>query len=311
MSATRVAILVLINALAVAGCDAQEQGTAGTPAGQSTPSAQPQETPKPPPPPAADRELVLDLGEGVTLKLVRIPAGKFLMGSPKDEPCREDDEGLPRGQWVKGEPRVEVTISKPFYMGVTEVTVAQYERFWKDSGREDRGVLLEKPTFNQGPDHPAVMVTWDDAQAFCEWLSKKTGREVRLPTEAQWEYACRAGTQTAYSFGDDTDKLGDYAWYDKNSDGSTHPVAKKKPNAWGLYDMHGNAWEWCSDYYAEGYPGPGRDPIGPSSGSFRVLRGGSWGSDPRLRLCRSADRSGSAPDDRRNILGFRVVLDLN
>jgi formylglycine-generating enzyme required for sulfatase activity len=127
------------------------------------------------------KELKLDLGNNVPMKLVLIPAGKFLMGSPKDEAGRSDDEGFLGGQWVK-EPRIEMTISKPFYLGAYDVTVDQYTQFWKDSGREDHGVLLEKPGFKQGGDHPAVCVSWDDTQAFCQWLSKKTGKTVALPT---------------------------------------------------------------------------------------------------------------------------------
>jgi len=255
---------------------------------------------------AKPKELVLDLGDKVTLKLVQIPAGKFMMGSPKDEKDRQDNEGLPPGKWVNGNPQIEVTISKPFYLGVTHVTVGQYAQFMKDTGQKH-----EEPGFKQTGDHPVVNVSWDDAQAFCQWLSKKSGKTVVLPTEAQWEYACRAGTKTRFSFGDKDDDLGDYAWYAGNSMDKdkgaqmTHPVAQKKPNAWGLYDMHGNAWQWCSDYYAE-YTGVGTDPTGPKDGGLRVLRGGSWYYIPWG--CRSAFRGRGGPDDRGGGLGFRVAV---
>jgi len=255
---------------------------------------------------AKPKELTLDLGDKVTLKLVQIPAGKFMMGSPKDEKDRQDDEGLPPGKWVNGNPQIEVTISKPFYLGVTHVTVGQYAQFMKDTGQKH-----EEPSFKQTGDHPVVNVSWDDAQAFCQWLSKKIGKSVVLPTEGQWEYACRAGTTTRFSFGDKDDDLGDYAWYAGNSMDKdkgaqmTHPVAQKKPNAWGLYDMHGNAWQWCSDYYAE-YTGAGTDPTGPKDGGLRVLRGGSWSGDPRG--CRSAVRYWSGPGGRFVYFGFRVAV---
>ena len=259
-------------------------------------------------PPASQpaKELTLDLGNGVSLKLVQIPAGKFTMGSPKDEKDRGDDEGLPPGKWVNDNPQIEVTISKPFYLGVTHVTVDQYAQFVKDTGQKH-----EEPGFKQPGDHPVVNVSWDDAQAFCQWLSKKSGKTVVLPMEAQWEYACRAGTKTRFSFGDKDDDLGDYGWYagnsmDKDKDARmTHPVGQKKPNAWGLYDVHGNAYQWCSDYYAE-YTGAGTDPTGPKDGSLRVLRGGSWGSTPRN--CRSANRGRSDPDRRNDDFGFRMAV---
>ena len=146
---------------------------------------------------------------------------------------------------------------------------------------------------------------------FCRKLSelpeeRKAERVYRLPTEAEWEYACRAGTTTKYSFGEDEKLLGDYGWFDGNSDEQTHPVGQKKPNAWGLYDMHGNAWEWCSDWLGE-YPyGEVTNPKGPSSGSNRVIRGGCW-YDPGRR-CPSANRFWSIPSRRIMVLGFRLAL---
>ena len=166
-----------------------------------------------------------------------------------------------------------------------------------------------------GPDAPVEMVSWDDAQEFCRKLSelaeeKEAGRRYRLPTEAEWEYACRAGSAEKYCYGDDESRLGDYAWYRKNSDGKTHQVGQKKPNAWGLYDMHGNVWEWCADWYDREYyaNSPTDDPTGPSEGSFRVFRGGGplWGAG----VCRSACRpdSRAAPGFRHFVLGLRVSL---
>jgi formylglycine-generating enzyme required for sulfatase activity len=146
-----------------------------------------------------------------------------------------------------------------------------------------------------------------------EKLNAKAGRphpagegEFRLPTEAQWEYACRAGSTTRYCFGDDDSELGEYAWYAANSGNTTHPVGEKKPNAWGLYDMHGNVWEWCQDWYDSGYyaKSPTDDPTGAATGSDRVYRGGSWGNP--AGLCRSADRLGSGPGGRGSFLGFRA-----
>ena len=140
---------------------------------------------------------------------------------------------------------------------------------------------------------------------FCERLSKKTGRKYTLPTEAQWEYACRAGSNTKYYFGDSEDELADYAWYYKNSDGETHPVGEKKPNTYGLYDMHGNVWEWCHDWYGDYPTGSVTNPLGPSSGSTRVLRGGSWSSV--AWNFRSGYRYRYEPGIRYDFLGFRLA----
>ena len=257
-------------------------------------------------PPATQpaKELKLDIGNNVSIKLVLIPAGKFLMGSPGTEKGRQPGEGRPPGTWVNGNSQIEVTISKPFYMGITHVTVDQYAQFVKDTGQTHR-----EPQFKQTGNHPVVMVDRNDASAFCTWLSKKTGKTVVLPTEAQWEYACRAGTQTVYYFGDDPSKLGDYAWYDHNSGGMTHPVGLKKPNVWGLYDMHGNVRQWCADFGTyRGYENANAatDPTGPKNGDFYAMRGGFFNSDSSG--CRSACRGrgsiqGGIVED-----GFRVVV---
>jgi eukaryotic-like serine/threonine-protein kinase len=221
------------------------------------------------------KELTLYPGNKVTMKLALIPAGKFMMGSPETENGRVDSEG----------PHREVTISKRFYMGVYEVTQDQYE-----------AVIGNNPSRFKDVENPVERVSWNDAVEFCKKLSAKTGKKVRLPTEAQWEYACRAGTNTRFGFGDKDADLGNYAWYSANSGDKTHPVGQKKPNAWGLYDMHGNAWEWCSDW------------TGAASDTYRVLRGGSWLNLPRF--CRSAVRIRDTPVGRCYDIGFRVAVDL-
>jgi formylglycine-generating enzyme required for sulfatase activity len=163
------------------------------------------------------------------------------------------------------------------------------------------------PGFDQTDDHPVVNVSWNDATAFCDWLSRQEGQEYRLPTEAEWEYACRAGTTTRFSFGDDDTALGESAWYSANSGNQTHPVGEKRPNAFGLYDMHGNIWEWCSDWYSADYyrRSPADDPRGSEAAEDRVFRGGSWGVEPRL--ARTAYRGRGAPEYRCHFLGFRLA----
>jgi len=191
--------------------------------------------------PDTAKHLSLDLTTTVTMKLVRIEAGEFTMGSPKGETGRNADEG----------PQRQVMITKPFYMGATEVTQGQWKAVM------DTQPWKGQPLAKAWVDNAANYISWDDAMAFCAALSRKTGRRVRLPTEAEWEYACRAGTTTAYSFGNDSSKLGDYAWYEGSAHNDdekyAHPIGMKKPNALGLYDMHGNIWEWCADWYAGSY----------------------------------------------------------
>ncbi|MHC4399825.1 MAG: formylglycine-generating enzyme family protein [Planctomycetota bacterium] len=225
----------------------------------------------------------------IGMKLVEIPAGEFTMGSDA---------------FTDAKPQHRVRITKPFYLGATEVTQGQYEK-----------VMGKNPSHfkESGPDAPVENVSWDDAQEFCRKLSelaeeKEAGRRYRLPTEAEWEYACRAGSAKKYCYGDDESRLGDYAWYDKNSNGKTQQVGQKKPNAWGLYDMHGNVWERCADWYDSGYyaNSPTDDPTGPSAGSYRVRRGGCWARD--ARGCRSVSRLRNAPGRRSSSLGFRVAL---
>lgn len=243
-----------------------------------------------------ENEVTADLGSGVKMKMVLIPAGEFLMGSPEDERYRRSDEG----------PVHRVQISKPFYLGKYEVTVGQYRRFVDDSTYGTLTYQWRNAYPDQTDDHPVVRVSWDDAKAFCDWLAKKEAKEYRLPTEAQWEYACRAGTQTPWSFGEDETVLGEYAWFIGNSGGQTHAVGQKKPNAWGLYDMHGNVYEWCADWFDDEYyrVPPLADPPGPVSGTFRVLRGGASFIGGG---CRSSERHKSPPGLITHNDGFRVA----
>ena len=237
-----------------------------------------------PPATLADKEISVDLASGVKLEMVLVPTGEFLMGTPGNS----GDEQQHR-----------VRISNPFYLGKYLVTQEQWE-----------AVMGSNPSHFKGPQNPVEDVSWDDCQQFLDKLNAKprSGRgKFQLPTEAQWEYACRAGSKTRYCFGDEESGLGEYAWYNANSGNKTHPVGEKKPNAWGLYDMHGNVWEWCQDWYDGGYyaKSPMDDPAGPATGSDRVIRGGSW--DGGARFCRSAyryfDESGG-----RGGLGFRASL---
>jgi formylglycine-generating enzyme required for sulfatase activity len=234
-------------------------------------------------------ELTLYCGNDVTMPLVPIPAGAFMMGSSETELDRYGWEG----------PVHQVTLSQPFYMGVYEVTQRQYE-----------AVMGTNPSYftSSGLDAPVERVTWDNAKAFCDALSQRTGRAVMLPTEAQWEYACRAGSMTRFSYGDDPDYslLDNYAWHSGNSDAQTHPVGEKLPNAWGLYDMHHNVIEWCADWYGSYTSEDVVDPLGPATGTSRVWRGSSWYYEGRTG--RSAYRSGVGPDGACADMGFRVVV---
>ena len=223
-------------------------------------------------------ELAVDLGGGVKMEMVRISAGSFLTSDDKSAADREKHVH-------------KVNITKPFCLGKYEVTQEQWE-----------AVMGNNPSAFKGPKNPVEQVSWNDCRTFFDKLNEKTGEqgsEFVLPTEAQWEYACRAGSTSKFCFGDDENQLGEYAWYGKNSGGEAHPVGKKKPNAFGLYDMCGNVWEWCADYWTDYYAkSPADDPRGPTTGSKRVNRGGGWRHD--ARSCRSAVRSSS--------LGFRVAL---
>jgi len=239
--------------------------------------------PKLPPAPT----LTLDCGGGVMMEFVLIPAGEFTMGSPAPDSVTWDKR-----------PQHQVKFLKPFYMARHEVTQAQYQ-----------AVMGTNPSHFKGADLPVDTVSWYDATEFCRRLEERVGRRVRLPTEAKWEYACRAGTTTRYHFGDSADDLGKHAWYWDNSGEKTHAVGGKPPNAWGLHDMHGNVFEWCIDRSST-YPSARLiDPSQPGNkhgySEWRIMRGGSWGF--ASRCLGSADRYGDVPGARYNYYGFRVV----
>ncbi len=286
----------------------------------------------------------------IGMKLVLIPPGEFLMGTTDKEYDRlmEVARGKPWARWFQRFARTEtpahrVTISKPFYLGATEVTVGQFRRFVKETGYNATGKAMKSDPehtaslagmgfengkwirkvgydwqhvgYKMSDDHPVLNVTWYDAVAFCKWLSKKEGVTYRLPTEAEWAHACRAGTETRRFFGNDRDPLPDYAWGEDNSGNRPHPVGKKRPNPFGLYDIYGNLWEWCHDWSDYDWPArnikgtyyavsPKVDPQGPETGRGKVVRSGSFDFGAR-----SAFRVwGGGPNNRRNHIGFRVAM---
>jgi len=223
----------------------------------------------------------------IGMEFVWIPAGSFMMGADQNFEDAFEDEL----------PRHKVTISRPFYIGEYEVTQEQWV-----------AIMGNNPSRFKDRKRPVEQVSWDEAMEFIQKLNKKEMTDgYRLPTEAEWEYVARAGSDTVYCYGDDADDLNQYAWFKGNSGGKTHPVAKLKKNAWGVYDMHGNVWEWCQDRYGDGYYANSllKDPKGPATGSLRIGRGGSWESD--TKHCRSAVRYHDSPADRDPDVGFRLV----
>ncbi len=264
-----------------------------------------------------------EITNSIAMKLVPIPAGEFLMGSPDSDKDAQDDE----------KPQHRVRITRPFYLGATEVTVGQFRRVveaagykteaerngqggshWSAETRkwvQDSGHTWRNPGFAQTDEHPVVQVTWNDAIAYCNLLNEREGLKpfegYRLPTEAEWEYACRAGSSTLYSFDDDAVRLGEFAWHRENSSGQTHPVGRKRPNAWNLYDMHGNVWEWCQDWYDENYYGqsPVADPASPPDGDSMTDRGGSWQTS--AGRCRQAFRGHRFRWEAYSDQGFRLA----
>jgi len=219
------------------------------------------------------------LVNSIGIKMNFIQPGTFKMGSPENETTHT------------------VSLSNGFFIATTPVTQSQ----WK-------AVMGNNPSKfkKNGKDRPVEKVSWNDAQKFIKKMNEmEDTNKYCLPTEAEWEYSCRAGSTTRYYFGDDESELDDYAWYNKNSNSMTHPVKQKKPNSWGLYDMHGNVWEWCEDWYDDYPTGHVTDPTGPDGGSDRVIRGGSWGNSPRV--VRSANRLRGAPGYRGDNLGFRLL----
>jgi len=299
----------------------------------------------------------------IGIKLVRIPAGEFMMGAEEDRDATMAafpyaDPALLAREW----PRHKVRVTKPFYMGQHEVTLGQFMTFLRHAGYKidaerdgkpmtgygKNGESIESTAFRPWApgwkveqDHPVGYVSWNDAVAFCDWLSRKEGKKYRLPTEAEWEYACRAGTSTRYHSGNDPEKLIGFAnvadadraaefpgkkvdVFDKSGkktgkqmpypflsghDGYawTAPVGRFRPNDFGLYDMHGNSWEWCSDWFGGDYysKSPVEDPPGPPTGTSRVSRGGAF--DNSAFTVRSARRDGGTPDSRDCHDGFRIV----
>ena len=280
------------------------------------------------------------------MKLVRIEAGEFMMGN--EDSVDELVKLFPyaKKEWFEdAAKRHLVMITRPFYLGAHEVTVGQFQRFVESTsykteaesdGKGEYGIKSDgtfeqspsytwkNPGYSQNEDHPVVNVSWNDAVKFCEWLSRDEGQDYRLPTEAEWEYACRAGTRTRYWHGDDPEglaKVGNIADATVKSKypnfantivasdkfANTAPVGSFTPNKWGLYDMHGNVNEWCSDWYGE-YPSVTvSDPTGAAGkGSARVIRGGSWAYN--AGGCRSAFRINFTPDSRSFYLGFRVAV---
>ncbi|HUT60495.1 MAG TPA: formylglycine-generating enzyme family protein [Phycisphaerae bacterium] len=238
--------------------------------------------------------MVLQIQEGVSVTLVLIPAGEFTMGSPLSEAGRSADETEHR-----------VIISKPFYMSSTEITQRQY-----------KALMGGSPSKFKAEDLPVDSVSWDTAVAFCENLSERTGKKVRLPTESEWEYACRGGTRTPFITGatistNEANYDGNYV-YGAGSKGIYHEstvlAGSYAPNAYGLHDMLGNVWEWCRDWYSEYPRAKVIDPQGPVKGEDKVLRGGSWSDHPSS--CRSANRHKASPSRKNNAIGFRVVIGL-
>ena len=240
---------------------------------------------------ARDAERSATLPGGVEMRFARVRGGAFGMGSPAVEAGRQADEG----------PVHRVTLSRDYWLGVFEVT----QRQWRAVMNAEPAMFQDRPP---GDDCPVEMVSWDDAQVFLQRFNALgLGGTFRLPTEAEWEFAARAGTTTRFGCGDDPDirLLSRHAWFYAHAEGRSRPVGQKQPNAWGLYDMHGNVWEWCSDWYGPYADAPAVDPTGPAAGDGRVIRGGSWFNEPEA--LRSANRLRHPADSRQTNLGLRVL----
>ncbi|MFW5759522.1 MAG: formylglycine-generating enzyme family protein [Cyclobacteriaceae bacterium] len=231
--------------------------------------------------------------DGTRMEFIYIPAGTFIMGSSAEEQDRHGDE----------DPLRNVTISRGFYLGKFEVTQQQ----WLSVTNSNPSVFQKEENHLQ---KPVDWVSWQDCQNFIEKLNEYDLGIFRLPTEAEWEYACRAGTNTRYYWGDDykDNIVYDHAWAFSRAEGKSHEVGKKKPNAWGLYDMSGNVWEWCSDWRGPYNPADTLDPVGPPDGTKKIYRGGSWFNKPST--LRSANRHGHEPDVKGTNAGLRLVLEI-
>jgi formylglycine-generating enzyme required for sulfatase activity len=311
------AVVIAVSAAVLAG----KGGRAGRAAGtfieprQSAPRRFAADPVAVPPAGRAPVTVVNSLG----MKLVLVPAGTFPMGSPEPDPDARSNE----------KPAHRVTITRPFYLGAHEVTVGQFRAFVESTGyrtdaerdglggavtHPERKRIEYGPQFNwrhpghpkeQADDEPVVQVSWNDAVSFCRWLLETEGRPYRLPTEAEWEYACRAGTTTRWSSGDSLTQLEAFAWTPNSDSPTTHRVGTKAANPFGLFDMHGNVWEWCRDVDGPYRDDPQTDPEGPATGPERVLRGGAW-DRKNVRRTKSAYRISEAPSARSNTYGFRV-----
>jgi len=235
-------------------------------------------------------DTLLQLSPVLSFHFQHIPAGTFMMGSPADEAMRGKDEG----------PQHEVILPNAFYLGTYEVTQAQWEV-----------VMEENPAVFQNleksPQHPVEYVSWNECQEYISRLNEMGKGTFRLPTEAEWEYACRAGTQSPYYWGENMAQNGssEYAWANSRSFAQTHPVGSKQPNAWGLYDISGNVWEWCQDWFGPYPDEPQTDPQGSEEGKMKVFRGGSWYDFYESH--RSANRHKHAPDEHYAAIGLRLV----
>ena len=271
----------------------------------------------------------VDLGGSVSLDMVFIQGGTFRMGSSLSgqDIIKRFPGAVSWKEWFASEQPIHDVTLPGFWMGACEVTRAQFARFIQEtdyktdaqkageaygydltlgSWKQVKGLRWDNPGFEQDGSHPVTCVSWYDARVFCGWLTQKTGVFFRLPTEAEWEYACRAGAVARYPFGDDEAGLERYAWYGANADSKTHPAGRKQPNNWGLFDMAGDVWEWCQDLYGD-YPARGvMDPSGPPWGQKRVVRGGGWGSS--AQDCRPARRYGYGSGARLDIVGFRLCF---
>ncbi|MCX7045752.1 MAG: formylglycine-generating enzyme family protein [Candidatus Sumerlaeota bacterium] len=285
------------------------------------------------------------LGGGMTLRMIGIKGGTFEMGAHMSvQEMAKRFPNLDGAHFTNALPLHAVALSG-FWLGETHVTVGQFRRFTDETAYRTEGEIAgacsafkdgkieafpgyswRNPGFTQTDSYPVLDVSWNDAKAFCDWLSKKSGKAYQLPTEAQYEYACRAGTKTLFQWGDNPDggagwlngcdqsakrQFPDMKYVFRWDDGYvfTSPVKNFRPNAWGLYDMHGNVWSWCADWYGQGYyaeKGNDRNPAGPTSGTVRVLRGGSWGTYPQN--CMSSYRYTSPQWDKYVSAGFRICL---